>query len=70
MQYQRHPEAKSLAPDGTACAPETTGLLKRAQVTAGDIRYVGKESDRKWEEGADLSVLEFRLPNTAEPAKF
>jgi hypothetical protein len=59
LQYQRHPEAKSLAPDGTACQPETSGLLKRAHVIAGDIRYVGKESDRKWEEGEDLSVLEF-----------
>jgi hypothetical protein len=59
VQYQRHPEAKSLAPDGTACQPETIGLLKRAHVIAGDIRYLRKESDRKWEEGADLSVLEF-----------
>jgi len=59
LQYQRHPEAKSLAPDGTPCQPETTGLLKRAHVIAGDIRYVGKETDRKWEEGEDLSVLEF-----------
>jgi hypothetical protein len=59
LQYQRHPEAKSLAPDGTACAPETTGLLKRAHVSAGDVRYVGKETDRKWEEGEDPSVLDF-----------
>jgi hypothetical protein len=59
MQYQRHPEAKSLAPDGTTCQPETTGLLKRANVIAGDIRYVGKETDRKWEEGEDASLLEF-----------
>jgi hypothetical protein len=59
LQYQRHAEAKSLAPDGTACLPETTGLLKRAHVIAGDIRYVGKETDRKWEEGEDPSVLEF-----------
>jgi hypothetical protein len=59
LQYQRHPEAKSIAPDGTACQPETRGLLKRAHVIAGDIRYVGKETDRKWEEGEDLSVLEF-----------
>jgi hypothetical protein len=55
----RHPEAKSLAPDSTACQPETTGLLKRVHVTAGEIRYVGKDTDRKWEEGEDLSVLEF-----------
>lgn len=30
-----------------------------AHVIAGDIRYVGKETDRKWEEGEDMSVLEF-----------
>jgi hypothetical protein len=59
LQYQRHSEAKSLAPDGTACQPETTGLLKRAHLIAGDIRYVGKETDRKWEEVEDMSVLEF-----------
>jgi len=59
LQYQRHPEAKSLAPDGAVCQAETTGLLKRAHVVAGDIRYVGKETDRKWEEGEDPSLLEF-----------
>ena len=26
---------------------------------AGDIRYVGKETDRKWEEGDEISILEF-----------
>jgi hypothetical protein len=59
LQYQRHPEAKSLAPDGAVCQAETTGLLKRTHVVAGDIRYVGKETDRKWEEGDEISVLEF-----------
>lgn len=69
MQYQRHPEAKSLAPDGTACAPETTGLLKRAHVIAGDIRYVGKETDRKWEEGEDPSVLGFKATEYGRTGK-
>src|SRR5215469_7638420 len=50
IQYQQHPEAKSLAPDGTACGAETNGLLQRAHVIAGEIRYIGKETDRKWEE--------------------
>jgi hypothetical protein len=62
IEYQRHPEAKSLTPDGTACRAETTGLLKRAHVIAGDIRYVGKETDRKWEEGDEISILQF-APN-------
>jgi hypothetical protein len=61
IQYQQHPEAKSLAPDGTACTADTQGLLQRARVIAGEIRYVGKESDRKWEEGDDPSVLEFKV---------
>jgi hypothetical protein len=59
VQYQQHPEAKSLAPDDTACSANTSGLLKRAHVIAGEIRYVGKETDRKWEEGDEISVLEF-----------
>jgi hypothetical protein len=59
IQYQQHPESKSLAPDGTPCGPDTKGLLKRAHVIAGEVRYVGKETDRKWEEGEEISVLEF-----------
>ena len=59
IQYQQHPEAKSLAPDSTSCSADTKGLLKRARVIAGEIRYVGKETDRKWEEGDEISVLEF-----------
>src|SRR5207245_1170450 len=31
-----------------------------SHVVAGELRYVGKETDRKWEEGDDLSVLEFK----------
>jgi hypothetical protein len=58
-QYQRHPEAKSLSPDGEPCGAETKGLLKRAHVIADEIRYVGKETDRKWEEGDEISLLEF-----------
>ena len=59
MQYRQHPESKSLASDGTPCAADTQGLLKRAHVIAGEIRYVGKETDRKWEEGDEISILEF-----------
>lgn len=58
-QYQRHPEAKSLATDGAPCGPETQGLLKRAHIIAGEIRYVGKETDRKWEEGGEISIMDF-----------
>jgi hypothetical protein len=60
IEYQERPEAKSLAPDGTPCAANTSGLLQRAHIIAGEFRYVGKETDRKWEEGDDPSVLEFK----------
>ena len=60
IQYQQHPEAKSLAPDGTPCRADTRGMLRRAYITAGELRFVGKEADRKWEEGDDISVLEFK----------
>jgi hypothetical protein len=60
IEYQEHPEAKSLAPDDAPCEADTTGLLKRAHITAGEFRYVGKETDRKWEEGDDPSLLEFK----------
>ncbi len=49
IQYQQHPEAKSLAPDGTLFRADTRGLLKRARVLAGEVRYIGKETDHKWE---------------------
>jgi hypothetical protein len=29
IEYQEHPESKSLAPDGSRCGPHTSGLLKR-----------------------------------------
>jgi len=59
-QYQQHPEAKSLAPDRKPCRADTRGMLRRTYITAGELRYVGKEADRKWEEGDDISVLEFK----------
>jgi hypothetical protein len=61
IEYQEHPEAKSLAPDGGPCEADTSGILQRAHVIAGEFRYVGKETDRKWEEGDDISVMEFKI---------
>lgn len=59
--YQNHPEAKSLAPDGGPCEFDTRGLLHRAHIVANwPPIYIGKESDRHWEEGDDLSLLEFK----------
>jgi hypothetical protein len=39
IEYQEHPEAKSLAPDGSQCKSDTTGLLGRAHIVAGELRY-------------------------------
>jgi hypothetical protein len=58
--YTKHREAKSLAPDGTPCTCETPGLLQRSSVVAASRRYVGKETDRSWEQGEDLSLVEFK----------
>jgi hypothetical protein len=59
--YQNHPEAKSLGPDGKPCESETRGLLQRAHIVANwPPIYIGKESDKHWEEGEDLSLLEFK----------
>jgi hypothetical protein len=59
--YQNHPEAKSLGPDGKPCEFDTRGLLKRAHIVADwPPIYIGKESDKHWEEGEDLSLLDFK----------
>jgi hypothetical protein len=56
-EYVRHPEAKSLGPDGKPCTAETRGLLQRAHITAGMIRYIDKETSSMWSHGDDLSVI-------------
>ena len=59
--YKNHPEAKSVAHDGSPCKYNTRGLLHRAHVIANwPPIYIGKESDKHWEEGEDLSLLEFK----------
>jgi hypothetical protein len=64
--YRQHPEAKSLSSDGQACDPETRGLLKRAHIIAGQHRRIGKESDRRWEEGDEFESLSY-VPVEFEP---
>jgi len=59
--YQNHPEAKSLAPNGQQCESDTRGLLQRAHVHANwPPIYIGKESEKHWEEGEDMSLLDFK----------
>ena len=43
--YRRKREAKSLGPDGTVCARETVGLLRRRPVRDLTIRHIGKEAN-------------------------
>jgi hypothetical protein len=59
--YPLHAESKSLAPDGMPCNERTVGLLQRATITAGHLHFVGKETDRRWEHGENLSVLSFKV---------
>jgi hypothetical protein len=66
-----HPESKSLAPSGEPCSPLTRGLLQRTPIRAeGNPRFIGKETDRKWEQEEDPSLFEPTLveyrPNETE----
>jgi len=45
---------------GEACESDTQGLLQRAHIVANwPPIYIGEESDRHWEEGEELSLMEF-----------
>ena len=57
QQYHGHREAKSSAPDGSRCRPDTAGLLKRYPVTARNFHLIGKETERGWEHNDDISTL-------------
>src|SRR5215469_2831520 len=59
--YLEKLEAKSLAPDGTQCAKTTRGLLLRSTIVAGRLIAVGKETDRRWEQGEDPSMLDSEI---------
>jgi hypothetical protein len=58
--YPYHKESKSLGPDGSPCCDRTRGQLQRAAVVAGQQHFVGKETDRRWEYGEDLSLKHFK----------
>jgi hypothetical protein len=64
--YPQHPESKSVGSDGTPSNSTTCGLLRRAHIIAGRHRRIGKESDRRWEEGAELDSLSY-VPIEFEP---
>lgn len=56
-QYVKHPEYKSLAPDGDPCEADSCGLLQRYPVTASEFILIGKETERGWEQAEDISTL-------------
>jgi hypothetical protein len=39
----------------------TVGLLRRASIVVSEIVPVGKETDRRWDEGEDMSLLDFEV---------
>ena len=55
--YFYHPESKSFGPDGEPCQPKTRGRLLRPHVIGGKHHRIGKEVDRRWEEGDDLDAM-------------
>ena len=57
-QYPKKAEAKSLGPDGTPCTETTRGLLQRATIVARKISLVGKETDRRLDQGEDPSMID------------
>jgi hypothetical protein len=58
--YREHPEAKFLGYDGQPCHSLTRGLLRRRHIVASRHRYIGKETSRRWEQGDDPSMTDFR----------
>jgi hypothetical protein len=57
FQFHRHPENKSLAPDGSPCKADSHGLLGRYPVMAYGFHLIGKETERGWEQAEDISTL-------------
>ncbi len=57
-QYVKHPEYKSLGPEGGPCEADSVGLLGRYPVTANlEFHLMGKETERGWEQAEDISTL-------------
>jgi hypothetical protein len=64
--YREHPEAKFLGHDGNPCTSTTRGLLRRSHIVASAHRYIGKETSRRWEQGDDMSMVDFRCAEYAD----
>ena len=57
--YREHPESKFGDQNGEPCDSLTRGLLRRRHIIANRHRYIGKETSRRWEQGDDLSMVDF-----------
>jgi hypothetical protein len=58
-----HKEDKSLGPDGYPCGEYTRGLLQRRPVASMlPFEYIGKEVERRAQEGEDPAILENKGP--------
>jgi hypothetical protein len=65
-----HPEDKSLSPNGESCNAYTRGLLLRRSVEAIiPLIPIGKEIERRSQEGEDISVLDNVGPVRYSPRK-
>ncbi|MDX2059504.1 MAG: hypothetical protein SFV24_16960 [Gemmatimonadales bacterium] len=64
--YQRHPEAKSLGPDGRPCRTNTRGLLSPRPVVAEELLALGKDTHRfdavQHGEEVDWDDVQFAYP--------
>jgi uncharacterized protein (DUF2147 family) len=59
-EYRAHPEAKFVDRDGNPCSDTTRGLLRPSHIVAAAHRYIGKETSRHWEQGDDMSLVDFK----------
>jgi hypothetical protein len=65
-----HPEDKSLSPDGERCNAYTRGLLLRRPIEAiTPLIPIGKEIERRAQEGEEISVLDNAGPVKYHPRK-
>jgi hypothetical protein len=69
--YVQHPEAKSLAPDGSPCTATTRGLLRRRPILGvPPFRLIGKEVDRSAQDDyavfSDVKPLEYGSSQSGE----
>jgi hypothetical protein len=55
--YRHHPELKFLGQDGRPCGIDTCGVLRRMSIEGDFKQPIRKESNRRWAEGDDASLL-------------